>query len=253
MHKIIPIIFTLFLYTSQIYWLPFAEKDQLDILKILLLSVTFFLTILFFIKINRKDTILNLSLLFFILIIIFLNFDLGIKLFLIYCLYLISRLDFKLNKYLIFILTIFFLLPSFSYFFSELGNYYIPYKHFDTHFAWNEFYEVGFGWLSTGYGYSLAFITAIVTFYFDGKLKLPLQILCCFASFCSGSLLSITFVLFIILIFIKKIKLLFLLIIIFITQYFITTEQFYHLGNSRFEMYNMLGDIKLAKYHYWRK
>ena len=94
MHKIIPIIFTLFLYTSQIYWLPFAEKDQLDILKILLLSVTFFLTILFFIKINRKDTILNLSLLFFIAIIIFLNFDLGIKLFLIYCLYLISRLDF---------------------------------------------------------------------------------------------------------------------------------------------------------------
>ena len=49
--------------------------------------------------------------------------------------------------------------------------------------------------------------------------------------------------LFIILISIKKIKLLFLLIIIFITQYFITTEQFYHLGNSRFEMYNMLGDI----------
>jgi hypothetical protein len=244
-NKKISIILTFFLLVSQIYWLPSIDKISLDIVKIISLTIFFF-------SIVTKEYFLrekNIFLILILLLIFTINFDYGMKFYMIFSFYAFSsqKEEVKLNSNLLLLLSIIIFTPSLSYFFNFFSDFYEPFKYFETHYNWLSFYEVGFSGLSTGYGYSITFILSLLLNHYKGRFLFPIVFFGLMASYLTGSFLSIIFSIIVIISHFKKIKVYLILIIFIVSFFLIGKDMFYELGNNRFEMYDYFDRINFLE------
>lgn len=245
MNKKTSIILTFFLLLSQIYWFPSINKTSFDFVKIITLTIFLFTIVTKEYFLREK----NIFLILILILIFILNFEYGMKLYLIFIFYAFSlqKENVKLNSNLLLALSIIIFTPSLSYFFNYFSDFYVPFKYFDTHYKWLNFYEVGFSGVSTAYGYSITFNLALLLDYYKGRF---LFLIVCFgliASYLSGSLLSILFSILLIISHFKKIKVYYLLLMLISAILLIDIDVIYELGNNRFEMYDYLFDSNLLE------
>lgn len=179
--------FLIWLIFCQFYWFPGIDLLVINGLKYL--GAIFLFLNSYGLRDGKKPRMLHM---FVIVVFCVINFKLGAQVFLIFLLYYYSHSirTYGLGKIELVLLLVF-LLPSWSFIFKAIGNLYIPYLHFDVHYDWIKFHEIGFSGVSTGYGYSLFFLLYLFLYSYEGYYKKTLLILIGIAVLLSGSLLSI--------------------------------------------------------------